>query len=543
VRFAKGNVAALLTAVMVALGPLLPVLRWIGMSALRQISADGKKGFSLMHTANLLGVPLAIFLLFVLDVLAHRLFIVYPTGGILLILLTALFSAAIGRAFDFLNLSSLRAAYAARLARTFLGASNEERIYGSTTNEGRDVQQANPKDDLPHDKYHPEHQGCPLHLINVCVNETVDFASDRQVRERKGLPMCVTPHGVSVGLNYFAEWTAPDAFPLWQKRRRRRDGFDLDDDKPAAMKRLTALKALPVSSNPNAFHVLQTTQSESAEVESLSLGAWTSISGAAFSTGIGRGTKLSLALFMGLVNVRLGYWWDSGILDSERPGRYPPPLWRRIKRFPNKLFGAQSMLLSEWRARFRGPSQWFWYLSDGGHFEVTGLYELLRRRVPFMIVTDAGEDPEYRWGDVSLLTQQAREDFGAEIEWLDPKSADDGKRLAQWAAFPGVPSWIQNWIDPAKIGVLNDIHREGDFHAALGRVTYDGQPYVAGTSKVSWILLLKPSLTSGLTQDILNYAATNGKFPQDPTFDQVFDDIQWESYRALGQQIAKQVLL
>lgn len=576
IRFAQGTTAKALAAIMVALGPLLPLLRWIGMGALKQISAKEKKGWSLIGIANLLGIPLAIFLLFVLDVIVHRLFIVYPTVGVFLIGLTALFSLAIGRAFDFLNLSTLRAAYAARLARTFLGASNEERIYGSTTNEGRDVSQASPKDDIAHDQYHPEHHGGPLHLINVCVNETVDLASEREVRERKGLPMCVTPQGVSVGRSYFAEWTRPDAFPRWQKRRRWRDGFDLEDLNPAAKRRLTALRALPVSSNPNAFHVLQTTKSESAEVESLSLGAWTSISGAAFSTGVGRGTKLSLALFMGLVNVRLGYWWDSGILEHERPGRYPPPLWRRIKRLPNKLFGAQSMLLSEWRARFRGPSQWFWYLSDGGHFDVTGLYELLRRRVPFMIVTEAGEDPQYRWGDVALITQQAREDFGAEIVWLDWNTArtradeiekgslatgqqgvsendktEKERRRERWQGIlqayfseaGGLDEWIQEWIDPDRLGTLNDIHREGKFHAALGRVTYDGEPYVAGKSKASWILLLKPSIAPDLTQDILNYATTNETFPQDPTVDQVFDDIQWESYRALGQQIAKQVLI
>jgi choline dehydrogenase-like flavoprotein len=569
--FARRGATAALTAIMLALGPLLPVLRWIGMGALRQISADGKKGVSLVHTANFLGIPLAIFLLFVLDVLAHRLFVGHPDGGILLVLLTGFFSATLGRAFDFLNLSSLRATYAARLARTFLGASNEERVYSSTTNESHDIHQAHPKDDLPQDQYHPEQQGGPLHLINVCVNETVDFASDREIRERKGLPMCVTPHGVSVGRRYFAEWTIPDALPRWQKIRRLRDGFDLDDDKPIAKRRLTALKPLPVSSNPNTFHVLQTTRSKSAAVESLSLGAWTSISGAAFSTGIGRRTRLSLSLFMGLANVRLGYWWDSGILAKERPSRYPLPLWRKIKRIPAQLFGTQSMLLSEWRARFRGPSEWFWYLSDGGHFEATGLYELLRRRVPFMIVTDAGDDPEYRWGDVSLLTQQAREDFGAEIIWLDLKAAraEEAERLTslteqqaqveeqktekerrndRWQNIlrkcskedirlhESIWDWI-NWINPDKLGALNDIRRNGEYHAALGRVTYYGK------SDVSWILLLKPSLTQDLTEDILNYAATNEKFPQDPTFDQVFDDIQWESYRALGQQIAQQVLL
>jgi choline dehydrogenase-like flavoprotein len=574
IRYAQGPVAKASAAVLVALGPLLPVLRWIAMKALAQISAGGGKGFSFVVLANALGLPLALFFLFVLDVLAHRVFIAAPANGIWLVVIAGLFSAVLGRAIDFLNLSSLRATYASRLSRTFLGASNEERVYGSPTTEGRDVSQANPEDDVALDQYHPERQGGPIHLINVCVNETVDAMSEREIRERKGLPMCVTPNGVTVGLKYFAEWVAPDALPRWQKWRRRRDGYDASDNEPGKKRRLTALKALPASNDPNAFHVLQSTKTDSAEVESLSLAAWTSISGAAFSTGVGRKTRLSQALFMGLVNVRLGYWWDSGILESERPGRYPAPFWRRLKRFPSKLFGAQSMLLAEYRGRFRGPSQWFWYLSDGGHFEVTGLYELLRRRVPFIILCDGGEDPDYNWGDLALATQQTREDFGAELAWLDFEDArtqadaaeteEYQARVAQAQAGPvrarkgkgtserledrwekileeypdknlDLPEWVRRWIHPDALGAIRNIKRQGKYHATLGRVKYDG------SDDISWVLLLKPSLSDDLTQDILNYATTNQKFPQDPTIDQVFDDIQWESYRALGQQIGLQV--
>jgi hypothetical protein len=334
-----------------------------------------------------------------------------------------------------------------------------------------------------------------------------------------------------------------------------------EEPRKAAPSALTALDALRFPNDPYSFHVLATKESKSAEVESLTLGEWTGISGAAFSTGIGRETRLSLSLFMGLINVRLGYWWDSGIRNEERPGCYPQSLWRRLKRLPVTLFRAQSMLLAEWRARFHGPSRWFWYLSDGGHFEVTGLYELLRRRVRLMIVSDAGEDPKYRWNDVSLLTQQVREDFGAEIVWVDVKKAceeadEAGKnavetkeaegdpRKARWQSIlialgdkaKGLDEWIQNWMDPDKLGTLNDIRRKGKYHAALARVTYDRSP------DVSWILLLKPSLSDDLTQDIVNYGQVNPSFPQTPTFDQVFDDIQWESYRALGQQIAARVL-
>ena len=70
----------------------------------------------------------------------------------------------------------------------------------------------------------------------------------------------------------------------------------------------------------------------------------------------------------------------------------------------------------------------------------------------------------------------------------------------------------------------------------LGRVTYEG------SQDLSWILLIKPGLNSELTQDIINYGEVHPDFPQTPTFDQVFDDMQWESYRALGQQIAGSVV-
>ncbi len=586
--FARFGPVKALAAATLALTPALPLLRQLAMTAKRQLAPGGNQGFSLIGIANALGIPLAIFLLFVVDVFAHKLVLAYPgCWSLFFIALAFAFSFAIGRAFDFLNLSSLQTTYAARLVRTFQGASSEDRIYGSADSDGgQDVGLAHPKDDIPWHEYHPEQQGGPLHFVNVTVNETVDSASEREIRERKGLPMCLTPFGVSVGRKYFARWTRPDDLPRWQKFRRWLDGVDWADAMPWREKRkcrcespaaiteeklpLTALRAVPAPGDPNAFHVLASKASESAEVESLTLGAWIGISGAAFSTGIGRGTKLPLALFMGLTNVRLGYWWDSGIRYAERPGRYPQSIWRNLKRLPVALLRVQSMLLAEWQGRFHGPSRWFWYLSDGGHFEVTGLYEMLRRRLRFMIVTDGGEDEKYQWGDAALLTQQVRQDFRAEIEWLDftpmhkaekerfealsavgKKMEEENRRTItrsqhlkrRWESIlgayggvtEGLEDWIKDWIDPDTIGTPNHIQREGEYHAAFARVTY------GDSDDVSWILLLKPSLSEGLTQDILNYSAINKSFPQQPTFDQVFDDVQWESYRALGQQIGRQV--
>lgn len=510
-----------LTMLLIGLGPLLPFLRGVGVGALRQISGSGLERLSLVRVAKLLGIPLALFLVWVVDVFAHRLVMLEPSTAGSLVLLAIVVSLAIGRAFDFLNTTTLRAGYAARLARTFLGASNPARVYRGPVDDSADVQAVHPGDDLPHDQYHPEEHGGPIHLINVCINETVDVASEREVRERKGISMCVTPHGVVVGRRYFAEWAPPDELPRWQRFRRWRDGLDADDGQPAERRRRVALKALPFLDDPNAFHVLKSRSSEAAEVEPLSLATWTAISGAAFSTGTGRTTTLPLSLFMGLLNIRLGYWWDTGIRPQERPGRYLPPLWRRIKRLPSRLFSMQSMLLAEWTGRFRGPSQWFWQLSDGGHFDVTGLYELLRRRVPFAIVIDAGEDPDYHFGDLAQLTRQVRQDFGAKIDW-------DGRQQ--------LPDWISDWVEAGELGRLEDLRRDGARHAAMGYVEYPGA--AAGT----WILLIKPGVDPRLTSDVGTHAVEHHTFPQDSTFDQVFDDVQWESYRALGQQIGRRVL-
>ena len=92
-------------------------------------------------------------LVWAIDVLAHRLFVVAPGQAAWVILLTAVFSVAVGRAFEFLNLSSLRNTYAARLRRTFQGASNPDRIYSQTSNISRDVQLAHPDDDMPYDMF------------------------------------------------------------------------------------------------------------------------------------------------------------------------------------------------------------------------------------------------------------------------------------------------------------------------------------------------------------------------------------------------------
>ncbi len=62
------------------------------------------------------------------------------------------------------------------------------------------------------------------------------------------------------------------------------------------------------------------------------------------------------------------------------------------------------------------PSDAWIRLSDGGHFENLGLYELVARKCSRIIVVDAGYDPNYEYFDLAIATRRCLEDFGATIK-------------------------------------------------------------------------------------------------------------------------------
>ncbi len=60
------------------------------------------------------------------------------------------------------------------------------------------------------------------------------------------------------------------------------------------------------------------------------------------------------------------------------------------------------------------------YLSDGGHFENLGLYEMVLRRCKVIIVSDAGADPTYIYEDLGNAVRKIRVDLGIAIEFRRP---------------------------------------------------------------------------------------------------------------------------
>ncbi len=214
------------------------------------------------------------------------------------------------------------------------------------------------------------------------------------------------------------------------------------------------------------------------------------ISGAAVSPNMGYHTSPAPAFLMTLFNVRLGWW--IGNPRNERGWRRSGPWW------------ALASLIAEMFGLTHAEGKYI-YLSDGGHFENLGIYELVRRRCRFIIACDAEEDGNFEFEGLGNAIEKCRADLGVDIE-LDVEAIRqrDEKGHSQW-------------------------------HCAVGRIRYDKTDPEghAGT-----ILYLKSSLTGDEPTDVLRYAARAPAFPHESTLDQFFGESQFESYRMLGHHAA-----
>ncbi|MCY4658375.1 MAG: hypothetical protein OXF93_00990 [Acidobacteria bacterium] len=253
----------------------------------------------------------------------------------------------------------------------------------------------------------------------------------------------------------------------------------------------------------------------------LTLPTAVAISGAAANPNTGAGGagptrgKL-LSLLMVLLNVRLGYWV---------PHPCPDLFGRRSSRpaAANHFRAAWHELSSHGFAEDRDLLQ----LSDGGHFENLGVYELVRRRVQVIVCCDAAADPGFDFKDLQVLMRRVETDFGARI-------AFDGEERIE-RLIPREP-------DPHLVRARDP---QTDAYPVGARFAERG--YVCGTVHYrdggrSTLILVKTALISGLDLGIRGYQGANRAFPDQSTADQFFDEEQFEAYRQLGWEIADRLV-
>ena len=153
----------------------------------------------------------------------------------------------------------------------------------------------------------------------------------------------------------------------------------------------------------------------------LTLGTAMAISGAAVSPNMGYNSSPGVAFLMAMFNVRLGWWIANPRGDN-------PDYWRIKPRISLLLYFWEMFgLTSETR-------RWV-YLSDGGHFENLGLYEMVRRRCRVIVVIDASRDPDYTFNDLGNALRKIWIDLGVSIDF---KGLDQLKKRFKERPTPAI---------------------------------------------------------------------------------------------------------
>lgn len=221
----------------------------------------------------------------------------------------------------------------------------------------------------------------------------------------------------------------------------------------------------------------------------LTLSTAMSVSGAAVDPDMYATKARPISFLMALLNVRLGIW-------TLNP-RTPPRRWRLPAWYQLMLREMLGTGLAETRTHI--------HLADGGHFENLGLYELLRRRCRYIIVSDAGADPDCTLADLGKAVQRARADFGVQVEICADRFYNERSDAL-----------------PRHVHVLGSIrYADGSF----GELLY-----------------LKAMLREQLSADIYGYWRRNPAFPNQSTADQFYDEQQFDAYRELGLQLLSEII-
>jgi hypothetical protein len=198
-----------------------------------------------------------------------------------------------------------------------------------------------------------------------------------------------------------------------------------------------------------------------------------------------------------MFNVRLGWWLGN-------PGAAGKKTYTKDN--PNSTV---ALLAREMLGETNDTYSWV-YLSDGGHFENLGLYEMVLRRCRYIVISDGGCDPKFTFEDLGNAIRKIRIDLGVPIE------------------FNEMPMRTRDEDSPWN-------------YVAVGSIRYDA---VDGQrAKIGKLVYLKPGYyrDESLPKDVMNYAKEFRDFPHETTADQWFSESQFESYRTLGRHVIDHV--
>jgi hypothetical protein len=333
----------------------------------------------------------------------------------------------------------------------------------------------------------------PLHLVNVALNLASSTRLNWQERKAESFTISAL-HAGSAQLGYRRTSCGP-------AQARLRDLVERVRDCDKAVRTSATGKCLKDAEllTPRIYGGLN----------GISLGTAITISGAAASPNMGYHSSPAITFLMTLFNARLGWWLGNPGPAGEETFHLASPT-DPVRPIVDELFGHTD------------DRQPYVYLSDGGHFENLAIYEMVRRRCRFILVSDAGCDPNCRLEDVGNAIRKIRVDLGVPIEF-EPGAFDIKSRSADGEEVDG-----KYWAI-GRIGYsLIDAPRGMPLDEA--RAAYDGV-----------LVYVKPCFYGREPRDVFNYALGHPEFPHEPTSDQWFSESQFESYRSLGEHIGHEL--
>ena len=259
--------------------------------------------------------------------------------------------------------------------------------------------------------------------------------------------------------------------------------------------------------------------------DGLNLGTAMAISGAAAAPNMGMASMRPLSVTIALLNVRLGRWMRHPLDIVKYRASSPFMRWWRGSPGPvyllREAFFKSGVAISDRVPSDTSPAG-FVFLTDGGHIENLGVYELLRRRCSVIVAVDAECDPDFSFSSLVQLERFARIDLGTRI-LMDWTPIGDGSRIAS---------------DNAKKRTVSP--KPGP-HVALGVIDYP--PVVGSTAREKGALIyIKASVSGDESGYVTAYKLANPDFPQESTMDQLFTEEQFEVYRALGEHIGRRLV-
>jgi hypothetical protein len=220
------------------------------------------------------------------------------------------------------------------------------------------------------------------------------------------------------------------------------------------------------------------------------------------SLGTGITTNPFVSAVMTLLNMRLGLW----VGNPSRPG------WRRLRSIPTFLMAGFYLAFSKHRRDSK-----FLELTDGGHFENLGLYELVRRKLEIVLIVDGEEDPSISLSSLVSATRRIEQDFGARLDF--PSGETGPERLVMYPSSSGYPAGVKYAKAPFLVGTL--AYNDGS-HGVL--------------------IYVKSTVIRQMDFTTAGYLANNPSFPHQTTVDQFFDPDQFDAYRFLGYESGMQMV-